>query len=261
MQFPLFFFFSFLCADLQTSISASKATLDAVYSDPMMNKTPYYLHAVMVHQGEASGGHYWAYTRKHPSLTIPPLTGTSSEQSSGGLGDTKGKVCTSTPSVAGHTGRTNYHTRLETGEIYTDAIQSPESMGTGDEITSVSSPCILVGPSTPSSDGQGGMEVEGEETGSIWTKFNDVSVSEVNWEEVKRESLGGMHSNTSAYCLVYIDKRLHENWLSNGEDEGREGNYVHDEIMHGLYHVKMSMEKMKTLQYEKPFNETQRGTV
>ncbi len=199
-----------------------------------MNKTPYYLHAVMVHQGEASGGHYWAYTRKHPSLTIPPPTTHPSEQSQestdgdspkGAGGVAKGKACTSTPSVAApHSGKTSYHTQLETGEIYTDTAQSPESMLASDEVTSVSSPSVLGGPSTPSSDcprggrsGGEGMEVEGEEAGMVWTKFNDVSVSEVGWEEVRRESLGGTHSNTSAYCLVYVDRQLHEDWLNNGK--------------------------------------------
>ena len=37
-----------------------------------------------------------------------------------------------------------------------------------------------------------------------WLKFNDITVSEVNWEELLRESMGGYH-NASAYCLMYVD--------------------------------------------------------
>lgn len=69
---------------------------------------PYRLHAVLVHEGQASGGHYWAY------------------------------------------------------------IQDP--------------------------------------TQQRWCKFNDITVSEVTWEEVSRESLGG-YRHVSAYCLMYIDAR------------------------------------------------------
>ena len=50
--------------ELQDSLSATQDTLSAVYADPSMNKTVYHLHAVLVHQGQASGGHYWAYVRK-----------------------------------------------------------------------------------------------------------------------------------------------------------------------------------------------------
>ena len=50
--------------ELQDSLSATQDTLSAVYADPSMNKTAYHLHAVLVHQGQASGGHYWAYVRK-----------------------------------------------------------------------------------------------------------------------------------------------------------------------------------------------------
>lgn len=69
---------------------------------------PYRLHAVLVHEGQASGGHYWAY------------------------------------------------------------IQDPDQQR--------------------------------------WCKFNDITVSEVTWDEVSRESLGG-YRHVSAYCLMYIDAR------------------------------------------------------
>ena len=39
-----------------------------------------------------------------------------------------------------------------------------------------------------------------------WCKFNDITVSEVTWDEVSRESMGG-YRHVSAYCLMYIDLR------------------------------------------------------
>jgi len=38
----------------------------------------------------------------------------------------------------------------------------------------------------------------------MWLKFNDNTVSETTWEELRRESVGG-HCHTSAYSMVYID--------------------------------------------------------
>lgn len=72
-------------------------------------KAPYRLHAVLVHEGQASAGHYWAY-------------------------------------------------------IYDHANQR-------------------------------------------WMKYNDISITESSWEELERDSFGGM-TNASAYCLMYIDDRL-----------------------------------------------------
>lgn len=199
-----------------------------------MNSTPYHLHAVMVHQGQASGGHYWAYTRRQPSLSIPAPGSCStqshdtSEESSTsvsgeGCGQERGgEGLEETPEA-----RTNYRTQLETGEMYTDcAQQSPESMVATDESASV--PYADTGhppasDSTGSGRGMGeGMEVErcgvvDERERNGWLKFNDVSVSAVSWEEVRKESLGGSRGNTSAYCLVYINRMLHEDWLSSGK--------------------------------------------
>lgn len=38
-------------------------------------------------------------------------------------------------------------------------------------------------------------------------KYNDINISESSWEELERDSFGGM-TNASAYCLMYIDDRL-----------------------------------------------------
>ncbi|KAF7236949.1 Ubiquitin carboxyl-terminal hydrolase 28 [Varanus komodoensis] len=40
-----------------------------------------------------------------------------------------------------------------------------------------------------------------------WLRYNDISVTESSWEEVEKVSFGGM-KNVSAYCLMYIDKKL-----------------------------------------------------
>ncbi|XP_077081005.1 ubiquitin carboxyl-terminal hydrolase 25-like isoform X3 [Siphateles boraxobius] len=47
--------------DLQASISRIHRTIDLMYSDKSMMQVPYRLHAVLVHEGQANAGHYWAY--------------------------------------------------------------------------------------------------------------------------------------------------------------------------------------------------------
>uniref|UniRef100_A0A8C4EY60 Ubiquitin specific peptidase 28 n=1 Tax=Dicentrarchus labrax TaxID=13489 RepID=A0A8C4EY60_DICLA len=95
--------------ELKASIDRLSQTLEVMYSDNTLCQVPYRLHAVLVHEGQASAGHYWAY-------------------------------------------------------IYDHANQR-------------------------------------------WMKYNDVSITESSWEELERDSFGGM-TNASAYCLMYIDDRL-----------------------------------------------------
>lgn len=45
----------------------------------------------------------------------------------------------------------------------------------------------------------------------IWLKFNDISVIEVTWDEVERESMGEHHT-ASAYCLIYVDHSK-QDWI------------------------------------------------
>ncbi|XP_054612119.1 ubiquitin carboxyl-terminal hydrolase 25 isoform X2 [Dunckerocampus dactyliophorus] len=47
--------------DLQGSISRIHRTIEMMYSDKAMMQVPYRLHAVLVHEGQANAGHYWAY--------------------------------------------------------------------------------------------------------------------------------------------------------------------------------------------------------
>ncbi|CAG5130834.1 unnamed protein product [Candidula unifasciata] len=47
--------------ELQINIASLVEKLDRMYSDDYMKKFPYDLHAVLVHEGQAVSGHYWAF--------------------------------------------------------------------------------------------------------------------------------------------------------------------------------------------------------
>ncbi|XP_063799259.1 ubiquitin carboxyl-terminal hydrolase 28 isoform X2 [Pseudophryne corroboree] len=95
--------------DLKNSIGDIRKRVEDIYDDPDLLQLPYRLHAVLVHEGQANAGHYWAY-------------------------------------------------------IYSNTRQ-------------------------------------------CWLKYNDISVTEATWEELERDSYGGMR-NASAYCLMYINNKL-----------------------------------------------------
>ncbi|XP_078389137.1 ubiquitin carboxyl-terminal hydrolase 28 isoform X2 [Cetorhinus maximus] len=52
-------------ADLKESISQITQSIEQMYMDSLMCQVPYRLHAVLVHEGQASAGHYWAYIYDH----------------------------------------------------------------------------------------------------------------------------------------------------------------------------------------------------
>ncbi|XP_067910164.1 ubiquitin carboxyl-terminal hydrolase 28 isoform X1 [Heterodontus francisci] len=52
-------------ADLKDSITQIAQSIEQMYSDSLMCQVPYRLHAVLVHEGQASAGHYWAYIYDH----------------------------------------------------------------------------------------------------------------------------------------------------------------------------------------------------
>ncbi|CAN2388268.1 Belongs to the peptidase C19 family [Pristimantis euphronides] len=95
--------------DLKNSVVRSRKTIEDIYNDPYLSQVPYRLHAVLVHEGQANAGHYWAYIYSH--------------------------------------------------------------------------------------------------TRQCWLKYNDISVTEATWEELERDSYGGVR-NASAYCLMYINNKL-----------------------------------------------------
>ncbi|XP_070551916.1 ubiquitin carboxyl-terminal hydrolase 25-like isoform X2 [Ptychodera flava] len=106
--------------DLQDNIRQLNQQIDVMYDEDELKKFPYLLHAVLVHEGQASAGHYWAYIRDHR------------------------------------------HNK--------------------------------------------------------WLKFNDISVMEVSWEELQRESVGGS-GNASAYCLMYVDENKSELFAEHMDGE------------------------------------------
>ncbi|XP_058712916.1 ubiquitin carboxyl-terminal hydrolase 28 isoform X2 [Poecile atricapillus] len=105
--------------DLKESIAGINLSIEQMYRDPLLQQVPYHLHAVLVHEGQANAGHYWAF-------------------------------------------------------IYDQARRR-------------------------------------------WLKYNDISVTESSWEELERESFGGLR-NASAYCLMYISDQV-----SRGGADGDEG--------------------------------------
>ncbi|KAK4298918.1 hypothetical protein Pmani_028776 [Petrolisthes manimaculis] len=48
--------------ELNRRIGELEDELHRVYDEPRLKRVPYRLHAVVVHEGQASGGHYWVYT-------------------------------------------------------------------------------------------------------------------------------------------------------------------------------------------------------
>ncbi|XP_054481245.1 ubiquitin carboxyl-terminal hydrolase 28 [Anoplopoma fimbria] len=114
--------------ELKASIDKLTQMLEGMYADNRLCQAPYRLHAVLVHEGQASAGHYWAY-------------------------------------------------------IYDHANQR-------------------------------------------WMKYNDVSITESSWEELERDSFGGM-TNASAYCLMYIDDRLSSLTTEHTDDET-------GQVLHGM---------------------------
>ncbi|XP_027961780.1 ubiquitin carboxyl-terminal hydrolase 28 isoform X2 [Eumetopias jubatus] len=95
--------------DLKNCIASTTQTIEQMYCDPLLRQVPYRLHAVLVHEGQANAGHYWAYIYNQPR--------------------------------------------------------------------------------------------------QVWLKYNDISVTESSWEELERDSYGGLR-NVSAYCLMYINDQL-----------------------------------------------------
>ncbi|KAM9780737.1 ubiquitin carboxyl-terminal hydrolase 28 isoform X3 [Syngnathus typhle] len=51
--------------ELKANIERLSQTLEGMYSDNSLCQVPYRLHAVLVHEGQASAGHYWAYIYDH----------------------------------------------------------------------------------------------------------------------------------------------------------------------------------------------------
>ncbi|XP_068772689.1 ubiquitin carboxyl-terminal hydrolase 28 isoform X15 [Struthio camelus] len=105
--------------DLKDSIAKINLSIEQMYCDPLLQQVPYRLHAVLVHEGQANAGHYWAYIYDQPRKS--------------------------------------------------------------------------------------------------WLKYNDISVTESSWEELERDSFGGL-KNASAYCLMYISDKVSHFVADDNED-------------------------------------------
>ncbi|TRZ15869.1 hypothetical protein HGM15179_011217 [Zosterops borbonicus] len=115
--------------DLKESIARINLSIKQMYCDPLLQQVPYRLHAVLVHEGQANAGHYWAFIYDQPRKR--------------------------------------------------------------------------------------------------WLKYNDILVTESSWEELERESFGGLR-NASAYCLMYISDHLSH--AGADEDEGPEARQFQKEV-------------------------------
>ncbi|NXH54919.1 UBP28 hydrolase, partial [Rhabdornis inornatus] len=115
--------------DLKESIGRINLSIEQMYCDPLLQQVPYRLHAVLVHEGQANAGHYWAFIYDQPRKR--------------------------------------------------------------------------------------------------WLKYNDISVTESSWEELERESFGGLR-NASAYCLMYISDQVSR--AAADEDEAPEARQFQKEV-------------------------------
>nr|XP_032652016.1 ubiquitin carboxyl-terminal hydrolase 28 isoform X3 [Chelonoidis abingdonii] len=111
--------------DLKDCITRISQSIGQMYGDPVLRQVPYRLHAVLVHEGQANAGHYWAYIYDQPRKS--------------------------------------------------------------------------------------------------WLKYNDISVTESSWEEVERDSYGGLR-NASAYCLMYINDKL-SHFVADDADDAETGQF------------------------------------
>ncbi|XP_050777738.1 ubiquitin carboxyl-terminal hydrolase 28 isoform X4 [Gopherus flavomarginatus] len=111
--------------DLKDCITRINQSIGQMYGDPVLRQVPYCLHAVLVHEGQANAGHYWAYIYDQPRKS--------------------------------------------------------------------------------------------------WLKCNDISVTKSSWEEVERDSYGGLR-NASAYCLMYINDKL-SHFVADDADDAETGQF------------------------------------
>ncbi|XP_065273363.1 ubiquitin carboxyl-terminal hydrolase 28 isoform X6 [Emys orbicularis] len=111
--------------DLKDCITRINQSIGQMYGDPVLRQVPYRLHAVLVHEGQANAGHYWAYIYDQPRKS--------------------------------------------------------------------------------------------------WLKYNDISVTESSWEELERDSYGGLR-NASAYCLMYINDKL-SHFVADDADDAETGQF------------------------------------
>ncbi len=181
-----------------------------------MKDTPYKLHAVLVHQGEASGGHYWAYVRKTYTDDNSIVEQTVVQEDDGQQPvDSNGEI---EECVVINDEEEEDKMEVETIATTTDSVTTSDLDPIDNSLTNMLdiNKDISLDDAVDSVPSFNTEKVVSDELCSNvvtnngdWLKCNDISVTEVTWDEVKRESFGrsgcnNNNSNTSAYCLVYI---------------------------------------------------------
>lgn len=181
-------------------------------------------------------GHYWAYVRKSHAclLTTPSTTVTPSTTATPSTTVTPSSVTTPTREKDEPLANTGQYDTMDNSprsdndekisqQAPTDGmemeggaigVQSDVSTTTGvqsDESTTTGAQSVV--GDVVQSDETLSVGVQSDE--DVWLKFNDVSVTEVSWADVQKESYGGSH-NTSAYCLIYVNKELHQQFTRRG---------------------------------------------
>ena len=198
-----------------------------------MQTTPYRLHAVLVHQGEASGGHYWAYVRKK----YEDINGGNTTKETAILKE-KEEKCNGEQQVVGNDGEmeqeeecvvidlggkeeeevideenmevdaTKQDTEQTDNHSLANMVDLNKDISLDDAVDTVPSSKVTTATTGDREVVTNGGLTNNVVTNGDWLKCNDISVTEVNWDEVRRESFGrsdyNSNSNTSAYCLVYI---------------------------------------------------------
>ena len=198
---------------LKDKLSACQARLDAVYDIPEMKNVAYRLHAVLVHQGQASGGHYWAYIKKTPQTTgLSPDN--KSKQKEEHEETSSQEMMSQSPSQLAETPP---DPPLSSKEDEEDEAMQQDVLQSSTASSNLTEP-VTAAQSYACHGGQADVASSG--SNDVWLKFNDISVQEVGWEEVKRESFGcnkqTSNGNTSAYCLLYISTSSEQSWENTG---------------------------------------------
>ncbi len=160
-------------------------------------------------------GHYWAYVRKSHTCPLP----------------TPSSLTTPTSSEATPTSQDKERLLATTGQYRNTNLEENSAdnlLKQSNEVVESQQQFVTEGMETEGaveivqSDKSTPTAVQSNESAQTdkdaWLKFNDVSVTEVSWSDVQKESYGGGGShNTSAYCLIYVHQDLHQQFTSKSE--------------------------------------------
>ena len=171
-----------------------------------MKKTAHH-HAVLVHQGQASGGHYWAYVRKkREKETMAAVNETEPlEESQEAMQESSDE----SELTAGGREEKQEDGRSQDG-VKEDREMEVEHTGPSGSETVEKHPVtstdgLLMTSQTSQSSLEAGQTImAGLLDSEVWLKFNNVSVIEVNWKEVKRESFNSKNYHKSNFSSKFL---------------------------------------------------------